>query len=97
MAKAAHHRGGYQVQAKRVTTAALLDEATRCWKCNRTLEQVRQEHPPHLTVHWCAGHVNPGEVDGELRPECSPCSDREGANLRNQGHRNGRFTTSRRW
>lgn len=92
--KAAHHRGSYQVRAKRVTDAAYADPSTVCWRCGRTLEQVRRRFRRRSSVRWTAGHVVDGQVDGELRPECSPCNYGRGAALGNR-HR-GRRSALRR-
>ena len=93
--KGAHHRGGYQRAAKRVTTAAYLDRTTTCWQCSRTLEEVHRLHPDAI---WTAGHVIDGQVNGELRAECSPCNYGRGASAGNL-QRLGKpmFRTSRKW
>ncbi len=87
MAKAAHHRGAHQRRAKAVTTAADNDPATRCWRCHRT----KAEHGRP----WHAGHLNDGQVDGPLAPECEQCNTSAGARLGNQ-RRQG-LATTRDW
>lgn len=87
MAKAAHHRGTYHVRAAKVRAAAYADPFTRCWRCGLTLRAIRIRHP---RARWTAGHVIAGQVDGELRPECSPCNYGHGAAMGNR--RRGRRT-----
>lgn len=78
--KAPHHRGGYQVQAKRVTDMAKADPTTRCWRCGLTLTEVRRAKP---RARWTAGHLVDGQAGGRLAPECSPCNFGAGARLTN--------------
>lgn len=91
--KGAHHRGSYQTQAKRITTAANLDPTTRCWRCRRTLADIRRTKP---NARWTAGHINDGQVGGPLAPECSPCNFAAGARLTN-ARRAPRPNPSRTW
>lgn len=78
--KAAHHRGAHQVTARRITQAAYANPETRCWRCSRTLAEVRLVKPKAI---WTAGHDdhNPNVYRGA---ECSPCNFGAGATLRNQ-------------
>jgi hypothetical protein len=83
MAKAAHHRGGYQVQARRVTLAAYADPSTQCWRCGKTLNQ----HAPHkdgTPARWTAGHLVDGAAGGDLAPEASVCNYSAGATAGNR-------------
>jgi hypothetical protein len=80
-AKPAHYRGTYHVRSRALLTAANANPATVCWRCGRTLDQ----HPAHRNGKrpwWTAGHVIPGEVNGELQPEASTCNYRHGGRLR---------------
>ena len=92
--KAAHHRGTYAAEARRVRAAANANPATRCWRCGRTLA----EHPPHRNgrpARWTAGHIHDGQTGGPLAPEASTCNYSAGAsagNRRRQGLR-----TTRTW
>lgn len=79
MAKGPHHRGSFQVRSEKVRAAANRDPSTRCWRCGRTLWEVRMEKPDAV---WQAGHLVDGEVGGALAPECSPCNHRAGGALR---------------
>lgn len=82
--KAAHHRGTHQVRAKAVTDAAYADPMTRCWRCRRTLAEVRATKPKAI---WTAGHLVDGQVDGDLAAECSPCNYGRGAAMGNRRRR----------
>ena len=80
--KGAHHRGGYQRQAKRVTDWANTNPDTRCRRCGLTLA----EHPPTKTGNppkWSAGHVIDGQVGGALKPEVLGCNSSAGATMGN--------------
>jgi len=62
--KAAHHRGGHQVNAKRVTAVANANPLTLCWRCRRTIWQ----HAPHSSgepAKWTGGHTQPGGLDAQ--------------------------------
>ena len=71
-----HHSFGYAVQARRVRDAANANALTRCWRCGRTLAEVRQSKPK---ARWTAGHIVDGQVGGALLAECSPCNYGSGA------------------
>lgn len=97
--KAAHHRGQHQTIAKRVTDPAKANPATRCWRCNRTIAQVRERKPNAI---WTAGHLVDGQVGGPYAPECSPCNYSHGAIVgnRKRGRRRPQppyFRTSQPW
>lgn len=83
-AKAAHHRGTYQVRARKVVDLAKADPSTQCWRCGRTMTAVRRLKP---RARWTAGHLTPGQVDGPLAPECSPCNFGHGARMGNARRR----------
>ena len=92
--KPAHHRGTYQVDARRITQMAYADPDTRCWRCERTLEQV----PMHKTGRrpfWTAGHKIDSQAGGELAAECSVCNYTHGAEYGNTLR--GTCATSRKW
>lgn len=91
--KAPHHRGRYQQQAAKIRAAANADPTTRCWRCRRTLAQIRVAKPK---ARWTAGHIIDGTVDGPLAAECSPCNFAAGARLTN-ARRDPRPNPSRRW
>jgi hypothetical protein len=84
--KAPHHRGTYHQQSAKLRAAGYANPLATCWRCGRTLEQIRQLKP---RARWTAGHVNPGEIGGELRLECSPCNYSHGAALGNR--KRGRY------
>jgi hypothetical protein len=86
----AHYGGTYAIRSKQVRDAAYADPATRCWRCGLTLAEI-QRAKPHAT--WDAGHVNDGQVNGVLLPECSPCNRSSGAAMGNAK----REPRSRRW
>ncbi|MEZ5217867.1 MAG: hypothetical protein R2715_15080 [Ilumatobacteraceae bacterium] len=72
----------YAKRAAAVRAAAKRNPDTRCWRCGRTLA----EHAPHKSgraAWWTAGHVNDGEVGGELRAEASTCNYSAGASYGN--------------
>lgn len=91
--KGAHHRGSYQVQAKRVRDRANADPGSRCWRCGLTLAEVRKRKPH---AKWTAGHLIDGQVGGRLAPECSPCNMGAGATEGNR-RRRPKPWTSRPW
>ena len=78
--KGAHHRGRHQRLAKHCTDTANANPDTRCWKCHRTLAEIRRAKS---NARWVAGHVVRAQVGGPYLPECSECSGREGAALTN--------------
>lgn len=98
--KAAHHRGTYQVTAKRVTDAAYQNPYQQCWRCHLTLPQVQAKYP-RRRVHWTAGHLVDGMTDGPLAAECSVCNYGHGAAMGNRRRgrikRANRLNTSRAW
>lgn len=78
MAKPApHHAGTFGNQSRKLRATANRTPFTTCARCGMTLAELRARNPGKRIV-WCAGHVNRGEVNGKLRPECSICSAREG-------------------
>lgn len=77
--KAPHHRGRHHVESRHIRDQAYANPNTRCWRCGRTLTQVREETNPDAT--WDAGHV--GGPDGPRAPECSPCNRADGARTTN--------------
>lgn len=77
--KQAHHRGTYHRRSRLVVAAARADLSTRCWRCNRTMAEIRKVKPRAI---WTAGHLVDGQIEGELRPECSPCNFGAGGRLR---------------
>lgn len=85
--KGAHHRGSYHVQSRRVRQAAWADPSTRCWRCGRTLAEVRATKP---RARWTAGHLVDGQAGGPLLPECEPCNKGRGAAMGNRLRSNTR-------
>lgn len=90
---APHHRGSYRRQSAIVRAAANANEATRCWRCHKTIAEVR-ETKPHAV--WQAGHLNDGQINGPLLPECSPCNTSNGATMGNR-KRQPQPNPSRSW
>ena len=80
MTKAAHHRGDYHRRSLALKAQAYANPDTRCWRCGRTMQQVRQTKP---RAKWTAGHLVDGQINGALLPECSPCNYGAGARLTN--------------
>lgn len=78
--KAPHHRGPHQVTARRIKQAADADLTTRCWRCQRTMPEIRRTKPH---AQWQAGHLTDGQVGGPYAPECSPCNAAAGARITN--------------
>ncbi len=75
------HDWSHQVRARAVRRNAYADPSTVCWRCGRTLAEVKAAEPKRRVV-WHAGHTGdpPSRFD-PLLPECSPC------NLRNAAER----------
>ena len=71
-----HHRGSFATEGKRVRDRANADPSTRCWRCGRTMAEIRTVKP---TARWTAGHVVDGQCGGVLAPECSGCNYAHGA------------------
>ena len=90
--KAAHHRGTHQARAKRITDAAYADPSTRCWRCDRTMAEVRTVKPKAI---WTSGHLIDSLPNGPMAPECSPCNFAAGARLTNS--RRHPTNVSRTW
>ncbi len=81
-AKAAHHRGTYHVDSRRVRDAANSDPLTKCWRCGLTID----EHQPHRNgkpARWQAGHLIDGDPASPLAPEASTCNGSAGGTLGN--------------
>ena len=87
--KAPHHRGDFDRRSRAVKAAAYASTDTRCWFCGRTLAEIRRYKP---TARWTAGHVVDGQVNGELRAECSPCNYGRGAAMGNAQRKRTEFT-----
>lgn len=75
------HSGTYPRHAKLVRTIATANPDTRCRRCRRLLADIR--HKNGTPARWTGGHVNRGEVNGALAPECSVCAAQEGAAIVN--------------
>ena len=91
---APHHKGNYARRAKQVRDAANAVPSTLCWRCHRTLAEIRLTKPK---AKWTAGHLNDGEIDGPLAPECSCCNFGAGARLTNTRRRPKTSEVSRSW
>lgn len=81
-----HYGGDYRRRAKRVTDAAKANPATTCWRCGRTLAQVRAANP-RRRVTWDAGHTIDGDPHCPLLAECSVCNRGAGQALAEQKRR----------
>lgn len=77
--KPAHYRGSYHVDSAHVRAMAYANPETLCWRCGRTLAQIRQVKP---RARWTAGHLIDSLPGGPLAPECSPCNYAAGGKLR---------------
>ena len=70
------HDWSHQVRARVIRRNAYADPSTRCWRCGRTLAEVKAAEP-RRRVEWHAGHTG-GRYD-PLLAECSPCNLRNAA------------------
>jgi hypothetical protein len=73
------HDHTHDVRAKRVRDAAYADSTTRCWRCGRTLAEVRAAFP-RRRVTWMAGHLERTRWS-PLKAECSPCNLGDGQRI----------------
>lgn len=94
-----HHRGSYGRRSRIVRALAYADPSTQCQAdhCLGWGSRTLAEHPHTKTgrpPRWQAGHVNDGEIEGELRPEVDVCNMSNGARL---ASRHGSNPSSRRW
>jgi ribosomal protein L37E len=78
--KPPHHRGSYDRRSRQVVAAAKADPTTTCWRCGKTLIQVRERYPK---AKWNNGHLWPNDPNAPLAAECSPCNTGD-ANRRRQ-------------
>lgn len=78
MAKPPHHSGTYHVRARRIREQANANPFTRCWRCGKTMDEIRQLRPK---AKWQAGHLVAGQVNGPMLPECSWCNAKHGQAL----------------
>ena len=88
--KRAHYKGDYPRRAAAVTTAAYANPNTRCWRCGKTLEEIRRGKP---NEGWDAGHLVDGAINGTLQAECRGCNRSHGAAMGNAR----RTPTSQQW
>lgn len=70
------HDAAHDKRAKVIRWRAYADPATRCWRCGRTLAEVKAAEPTRR-VEWHAGHTG-GPLE-PLAPECSLCNWRDSA------------------
>ena len=70
------HDAAHDRRAKVIRRRAYADPATRCWRCLRTLAEVKAAEPMRRVV-WHAGHTG-GPLDPVLA-ECSLCNWRDSA------------------
>jgi hypothetical protein len=95
--KPAHYRGTYHARSRALVAAAYANPDTRCWRCGLRLHECKP-HRNGRPAKWTAGHLNDGEVNGPLAPECSPCAVTSGARLGNWRSRQRRaLNASRQW
>lgn len=109
MAKAAHHRGTHQANARKLVTAGNATPGAVCWRCGLTLHQ----HAPHKNgrrARWTAGHTIDGSLTAAMwenitfRPppgdwlalEASTCNFSAGAAL-SSADPTPRIVTTRQW
>lgn len=90
--KGPHHKGTFHQESARIRAAAYADPTTRCWRCGRTLEQVRKVKPH---AKWTAGHLIDSTPGAPLAAECSPCNYSHGAALGNRSPLRKRAATWR--
>ena len=79
--KGPHHKGSYHRASAKIRAAGYANPDARCWRCGRTLDQIRASKP---RARWTAGHLVDGQVDGPLALECSPCNYSNGAAMGNR-------------
>ncbi len=70
------HDWAHDQRSRALRARAYADPATCCWRCGRTLAQVKAAEPMRQVV-WHAGHTG-GRYD-PLLPECSLCNLRASA------------------
>jgi hypothetical protein len=78
-----HYAGDYARRAAAIRAAANADPLTRCWRCGRTLAEVRDAKP---AATWDAGHLIDSDPASPLAAECSPCNRGAGARMGNASH-----------
>lgn len=85
-AKAPHHRGTHHQRSAKIRAAAYANPATRCWRCHRTMMEIRRAKP---RAKWTAGHLPgwDGVPDAPMAAECSPCNYSHGARMGNARRR----------
>ena len=92
------HRGSYAARAALVRAEANANPATTCWRCKRTMSDIRKVR---RDAEWTAGHVIDSDPRSPLAAECSPCNYSAGAHygnrLRRQGKRPGDPPPTRGW
>lgn len=91
--KAAHHKGTHQARSARIRAEANANPHHRCWRCHRTLDEVRsQERKPN--AQWTAGHLPgwDGIPNAPMAAECSVCNYSHGARMGNARRRTTRRT-----
>lgn len=76
-----HHQGSYARRARQLRTAAAANPTVTCWRCGRTWADYANEHGEKAAA-WQAGHVNDGEIEGELRAEHARCNAQAGNRAR---------------
>ena len=57
--KAAHHRGNYHTDSRRLVAAGRADPHAICWRCGLTLTQ-HAAHRNGRAPKWTAGHTQRG-------------------------------------
>ena len=91
MANKAHHADPlFRKAGAAIRARANANPNTRCWRCERTMADIRKDHP---NATWDAGHIIDGTLAGGLAAECSRCNRSHGAAMGNAQ----REPTSRRW
>lgn len=70
------HDWSFKLRAKPVRERAYADPSTRCWRCGRTLAEVREANPGRRVV-WHAGHTVTGDPYSPLMAEDSLCNLRD--------------------
>jgi ribosomal protein L37E len=78
--KEPQYRGRYHVVSLANLRAWNADPTTTCWRCGKTLTQVRERYPK---AKWNNGHLWPNDPNAPLAAECSPCNTGD-ANRRRQ-------------
>lgn len=72
------HNSQHDAAARILNAQADADPTTRCWRCGRTMAEIRRTKP---RARWQAGHLIDGVSAAGYGHECSECNARAGQAL----------------